>query len=50
MGLADHEVPLTAMELHSMLRGEGVKGNDHWHPVGFDFAGSEVELIFRGHD
>ena len=25
--------PLTVMHLRSMLRGEGAKGNDHWHPV-----------------
>ncbi len=50
MGLADHEVPLTVIQLRSMLRGEGAKGNDHWHPVWFAFAGSEVKLIFGGHD
>ena len=50
MGLADHEVPLTVMQVRSMVRGEGVKGNDHWHPVWFDFAGREVKLIFGGHD
>ncbi len=50
MGLADHEVPLTVMQVRSMVRGEGVKGNDPWHPVWFDFAGSEVKLIFGRHD
>ncbi len=50
MGLADQEVPLTVMQLGAMLRGEGGKGNDHWQPIWFDFAGSEVRLIFRGHD